>query len=443
VQEISRDKQNKSCGSTLDQAENLHVQRLRRHIMQTLTNGSLTLCEIIRLSAGAYPTDVVDAINSLLVTAQVFETNGFFFLPDFSKPPSTEIEVRQQNSTSLGRSDETRVASRPSITTFIDPHPADYDWRYTSSSINELMLRLDPIVARGGRIALFGATTLFPSLAGLSSHVVLFDRSASRLKDVGSMGFQKGLIQHDLFDPIPNAQREYDAIVADPPWYPDFHRAFIFRSTQLLHDDGLLFLSVLPWLTRPSAIIDRADVVYFALRSGFDLAEVVSGILGYESPKFERIALAKKGINCSDWRFGDLFVFRRIGEPDPDLSVVRPVDEPEWEEFRLGKQKIKLRRRAEEGTTRFGFVPAAGTSPIFEGVSRRSPFRSRIDLWTSDNIAFSVEGLEVLRMALRKLENGDNPEIIAKELATARSLSEEDRGALTKLLKELVAGSVS
>ena len=374
----SNNQPNNSGDNTLDEA---HTQRLHRHIVRALRIKPLTFCETIRVSAGAYPAEVQGALNVLVATEQVRETNGVFSVPGWAKPSLPEIDYSRQSSSDLVLRDKSRVSSRSSTATFADPHPADYDWRYTSASIVELKSRLGSIVERGGRIALFGATTLFLSLAVSTPHVVLFDRSASRLKDIESIGFKTGLIRHDLFDPIPDANREYDVVVADPPWYPEFHRAFILRSTQLLRDEGLLFLSVLPWLTRPSAIADRADIVKFALRSGFDLTEVVSGILGYESPKFERIALKKNRITCGDWRFGDLFVFRRINEPSPDLAIERPVDEPEWEEYRFGNRKIKVRLRPEHSTIRFCFAPATGISPIFEGVSRRSPFRSRIDLW--------------------------------------------------------------
>jgi hypothetical protein len=212
---------------------------------------------------------------------------------------------------------------------------------------------------------------------------------------------KEGLIEHDLFDFLTESMWTYDIVLADPPWYSEFYRAFILRSSELLRDQGILMLCVLPWLTRPNAIDDRADILSFANKAGFDLTKVIPAFLQYETPRFEKASLSLAGIECSDWRVGDLYVFRRISDPIPGLVARRPADEPEWDEFRFGTLKIKLRRRSEIPGHHFSYQPVNNNNRILDSVSRRSPNRRFIDYWTSENMAYSVEGLDILRTSLR------------------------------------------
>jgi hypothetical protein len=301
---------------------------------------------------------------------------------------------------------------------------------------------MKPFVDGGAKIALLGTTTLFPQLANTGAAVTLFDRSPSLLRDLEAAGFEHGLVEHDLFDPIAGAFGRFNVVVADPPWYAAFHRAFILRGTEILEEGGLLLLSVLPWLTRPSAVADRADVLAFARECGLDLAEVAAGNLLYESPKFERVALAMHNIYCGDWRAGDLFVFRKVDQRSPMLDAPRPDDEPAWDEYRIGSRKIKLRLRPDARPSGFRIEPAWGTGRYFGSVSRRSPFRARIDLWTSDNLAYSVEGLETLRYALARLAAGDSRDSIAREASRAYSLTSKEASVLDRLLGEVTGKGV-
>ncbi len=419
------------------EADTIYMQRLTRHLLRLISRGPLSFSELVRLGGGAYPTEVHKVLHSLITGGEVNAINGVYFLCEPMERRLVDIKISEQELAGLAKTDPARVVSRSASPTFADPHPADYDWRYTSASLAELSRRLGPLIEDGVKIALFGCPTLFPRLVKAGAQVVLFDRSQSLLADLQAMGLKEGLIGHDLFDPIRDASRDYAVVVADPPWYPDFYRAFILRSTELLRDEGLLLLSVLPWLTRPSAIEDRAEMLGFAAQAGFDLVEVAPNALTYESPKFERIALAKQGLDCIDWRAGDLFVFHRVNKPIPGIAAARPKDEQEWDEYRLGRRRVKLRRRSEADGARFVLRLVAEDSPIFGEVSRRAPSRGLIDLWTSDNVAYSVDGLELLRHALKRLEGGESPSSIGEDFTSQYSLSVDEIRALVNLLREL------
>lgn len=415
--------------------ERRYSERLRRVIMFSLTSEGMPLSGIVRLAGGAYPADVRETLERMVTSGElVHEDDAYRLRSQWGQLVGERLLAHQETNSSP---DEI-----PLQVSLADPHPADYDWRFTPSALGKLADHLRPFVDGGARIALLGTTTLFATLAGRGAEVTLLDKSPSLLKDLEAAGFKHGLVEQDLFDPIAENFGRYHIVVADPPWYPAFHRAFMLRGAEVLEEGGVLFLSVLPWLTRPSSITDRADILEFARECGLDLAEVRAGYLLYESPKFERIALAMNGIHCGDWRAGDLFVFRKVDEPSPMLEALRPEDEPTWEEYRIGNRKIKLRLRPNAKSSRFRINPASGTSRYFGSVSRRSPIRARIDLWSSDNLAYEVEGLDVLRYSLARLVAGDLVDSIVRDTAREFRLTSEEGSVLSNLLGEMSGKAV-
>jgi hypothetical protein len=413
----------------------LYSLRLRRHIRRELSHEALDFCTLVRRAGGAFPIDVQETLKSLIGTGEAHEVGGRYTTRTSGQLP---VEARRDSRRISTGDSGGGLPQTESDVLFSDPHPADYDWRCTSRTLNDVTRRLRSFVENHGQIALLGAPTLYPELARLRVHVTLFDKSPSLLRDLRAAGFHDGLVEQDLFAPIRPAIRDFDVVFADPPWYPPFYRAFVLRSAELLKDEGRLLLSVLPWLTRPSAIDDRREVLSFAADSGFDLEEVVPGELTYQSPGFEKAVLEPRGIDCGEWRSGDLCVFRRVNDPKPGLYAERPKDEPDWYEYQFGARKVKLRRRPGDQDPPFAVRELANGSPVLSSVSRRSPLRALIDVWTSDNVAYAVEGLEILREALERVENCEPVGSVAQAVAAKYGLSDRELRTLTTILTQMV-----
>jgi hypothetical protein len=419
----------------------VYIQRLETFLLGLLSKKPRSFQDIICLAEGAYPTDVLHTLRNLVLTNKLEQHDELYYLPRL-KCESTERDISQL--ANLPPFHGKQVASRmlTANPVFADPHLADYDWRYTSEARDELTKRLSPFIECDSEIGLFGAPTLYLSLSRSGVHVTLFDSSSSILADLKSLGFTSGLVHHNLFDPLPDFRSRYEVIVADPPWYKPFHKTFVLRSSESLKEQGLLMVSVPPWLTRPSAITDRAGIVAFATKAGFDLSEIAPGALSYECPQFEQNALSMQGIRCGSWRLGDLFIFRKVKEALPSLKVSYPKDEPKWDEYRFGLVKVKLRQRTSTtDSDELKIKPVSGEGPYLSTVSRRSPLRRRIDLWTSDNIAYSVNRIDVIKVALDRLQSGESLEAVAIGLKGTMRLSKKEMNALLELLAEIkVAG---
>jgi len=414
--------------------EKTYRQHLETFLINLLYRKPMTFQDIICHSEGAYPSDVLRTLQNLVLTNKLELQNKRYRVPGLKHKSSKKGILELSNTPILS---EKQLVLKPLNvnSVFGDPHPADYDWRYTSKSWDELTIRLSPFIKSNCEIALLGAPTLFLSLCRSGVHLTLFDNSTSVLADLESSGITNGLFHHNMFDPILKFRGKYDVIVADPPWYVPFHKAFILRSTELLKEQGLLLLSVPPWLTRPSAITDRAKIIEFATKAGFDLIEIAPGVLSYQCPKFEQIALSMQGIYCGNWRQGDLFVFRKIKEAQSSLKVSHPKDEPTWDEYRFGLLKVKLRHRTQIDSGELKIKPVSIEGPYLGTVSRRSPLRHRIDLWTSDNIAYSVTRLDIVKVALGRLQSGESPKAIVDTLGLR--LSKTEANTLLKSLTNI------
>lgn len=415
----------------INNVDKAYRQRIETFLINLVYRKPMTLQDIVCHAEGAYPLDVLRTLQNLVLTNKLELHNKQYRRPG-SKHESSKKAILESSNTPIIFERQLVLKPLDVNPVFGDPHPADYDWRYTSKSWDELAIRLSPFIESNCEIALLGAPTLFLSLYRSGVHLTLFDNSTSVLADLESTGIANGLFHHNMFDPILKFREKYDVIVADPPWYVPFHKAFILRSTELLKEQGLLLLSVPPWLTRPSAITDRAEIIEFAAKAGFDLIEIAPGVLSYQCPKFEQITLSMQGIYCSDWRQGDLFVFRKIKEAQSSLKVSYPKDEPTWDEYRFGLLKVKLRHRTHIDSGKLRIKPVSNEGPYLGTVSRRSPLRHLIDLWTSDNIAYSVTRLDIVKVALDRLQSGESPKAIVETLGLR--LSKIEANTLLTLL---------
>lgn len=389
---------------------------LKAHI-QTLLKQVESFEDLVAMSGGAYPSIVKTALEELVTEGNINALQSQFF--ENPKSNGKKPIVIENNN-------------------YVDPHPLDYDWRFSQAGQNALIAEILMHLTVKDKIALFGTTTLVAPFTEMGINVTLFNKSHVLVDELKAKGICEELVVHDLFDSLDNYQGYFDFVVADPPWYEEFYRAFILRSAQVLKMDGLLFLSMFPWLTRPEAVVERERVVRFSIDAGFDIFKITPSTLKYQTPKFERISLKHEGIDLkNDWRNGDLYVLRRVRESVIELNHKFAHNEDKWEDFLLeNKKRIKLRSKNEAIHGEFSYKHL-DTGRILKTVSRRSSLRKDIDLWTSHNEVYSVNGIKLLREALVLLQNGKHPDSVVAELKKARGQNLVGWEQLNQLLVEI------
>jgi hypothetical protein len=385
----------------------------------------LSLHQIVVQASGAYPSDVCAVLEALGISYQQGKSDSF------------EKRVLMAESTLPSYCNWTELA-----TLFADPHPADYDWRFEQRTIHALASRLlvEEANGDGAGVALLGTKTVFPLLWPAVKRVTLFNKSQAILHDLRKVGYASdALVECDLRRPVsPELYRGYAVALADPPWYLDYYQAFMMRAAEMLHLGGLLYLSVLPKLTRPSAETDQAEILHYGTALGFALVRKEPGVLAYETPPFERNALQEKGISGKNWRRGDLWVWRKISEQQTVLTSTTTIEEPEWKEFRIGQQRIKIKQFSSEASE-FSYEPSdIKNGSTLTQVSRRSSVRERIVVWSSDNKAFFVARPAVLERCLKEWPRYGSISGIASFLQVQDDITQCEQQSILALLGELI-----
>jgi hypothetical protein len=412
----------------------------RRHledqILSTLGAKSATFAEIVKKAGGAFPVEVRDSLVLLVRRRRVVHRGRNYSLARntgstlSNLPNCSDFYLRLPAPTD-------GVGYRPVRANLPVPHPADYDWRFTARALFNLMHLLLPVRKRSSRVALLGAPSLFLELSRTPTRAVLFDRNPALIAELRRAGLQRSIVRQDMFSKLPSGVGAFDVALADPPWYLEFYKAFILRASELLRVDGIFLLTMLPWLTRPNATEDRTEILRFAHEAGFRLFGVLPEFLEYETPHFEKVVLQHHDIQCVDWRRADLFLWVKIRRASPSAFRITKPQHDEWEDFALKEKIIKLRSRNQPPALTFKYKPVASESPVLRTVSRRWAHRSSIDVWTSDNEAYTVQGLEALRAVLRLTQAGESARQAISAVAARLHIDSTGANALGRFLENI------
>lgn len=135
------------------------------------------------------------------------------------------------------------------------------------------------------------------------------------------------------------------------------------------------------------------------------MKQFAPGQLPYETPQFEKNVIRRAGILCElgPWRKGTLAVFQkerasRIRRP------YAPADE-KWLEASLFGTRIKLRGRARLD----GHDPRLTSivkGDVLLSVSRTTPIRRDVSVWTSGNRVFQCESPSLLHRIIQDVADG-------------------------------------
>jgi hypothetical protein len=319
-------------------------------------------------------------------------------------------------------------------------HPLEYDWRFTAKTAAELAARLDRVTGAGQTIGYLGAPAAFALAAQelpCRQHVLL-DRSA---RWPAPPSDRARIISVDLLlDPVPTL--ELDAAVLDPPWYPEYHDAFLWTAASLLRTRGIALVSLPPLAMRPGVVAEREQILGNAVRAGFRVEHDEPLVLRYATPPFERAAFAAAGVRAvpGDWRRGDMLTLRKTD----DRAVVRPVPagcEPEWTFVEIDGIPLATRElnAASENVTSPLIEPAV-PGAVLPTVSRRDSARADAVLWTSRNRIYKSNAPTALHALVRSLADGGEP-VGATERALKRPLTtaeEENVVAAANELRKLI-----
>lgn len=268
----------------------------------------------------------------------------------------------------------------------VEPHPLDYDWRYTAQTCEYLLQRADG----AHRCLCIGAPSVARALEAAGRHVVLVDRQPIQRVQ-----------QHWRMDPSydPPPAGDYDVVFIDPPWYPNILQRWLAWAAAMAGRPVKMFCSLWPASTRPGAAGEHARL--FEWIQLWARTSVTPAVLGYESPPFEIAAASLPDKPLATHRWGDLIELAPFGPvdlPPPLASTER------WHRFVFNAYQLALRERPDPAPARVRPHPLA-RGWVWPSVSRRAPGRAAIDLWSSRNEVAIVDGTPSVVPLLRALRD--------------------------------------
>lgn len=344
-------------------------------VVSAIRAGAHDLDSLVAELPGVYPVDVLQSVRRLVNSGVV--------------PRSLETSILYTG----------RVAASPQASSYGTnrlpvPHPLDYDWRFTQQTVDDL---LDIAQKHGEKLICLGTPSVFATATMRPSFQLstLLDRNASLTSDLPHLS-------HDIYccdilrDDLP--QLEAEVVVADPPWYGEYYRAFLWAASEMCPMGARVLLSLPSEGTRPRIPEEAAEILDWAEQLGFTVSVVEENRLSYVTPHFERNALLAAGVNLSRpaWRKGTLCILKKQFVASMPRPIVNPSRRDSWEEARLYGTRFFFRKRSIVGCDDPSLIPLVNGS-ILASVSRTHRLRQFVDVWTSGNRVFRCQSPMLLQ----------------------------------------------
>ncbi len=418
------------------------MDALDYRILSLLRFGPRSFEEILEETWGISPADLDRAIKDLLADRVLVQRGDEYELNDSrskSLSPTSSVDINKRK---LSLTDK-KVASF--LSSLPVPHPHDFDWRFSIPGIRAFVTHILKYHKINHSICVISAPTVYAYLRTLNifPSLSLVERSEDTVECIRHyFGDASGVCSHDLQYPWPaRFIGEFDCIIMDPPWYQDYYELFLLRATEILASGGLIHTAIFPPFAKTHALVERSAIFSFAHNRGLHLIELRAGTLEYDSPEFERKAFSVEGFEPKrNWRRGDIATFF-LGFKYGREHVFQ-VETGKWQEFRIGKSKLKIRIEEIMGYEPPSIQTVEDNSPYLSSVSRKYDRRDEIGLWTSYQQAFKIKGSSVISLMIECLLDGKSKGAILQEIAYKFDMPletvEEDCSTCVDILAEII-----
>lgn len=268
-----------------------------------------------------------------------------------------------------------------------EPHPLDFDWRFTKET-TDLICGLLP---KSASTLAVGAPSVARCLDSMNRSVTLVDRQPIQgvrchaAVEVGGQTMSDGC--------------SFQAAIVDPPWYPWTLREWLSWAASCVEINGSLICSLWPDKVRLSGR-EEADEILSWMAS-WATVEMLGVTAHYERPVFESAALRVSPNGPLARSPGEGRLLRLWVKCHPRVQD-RVQPKIRWLRFILNHYQLAVLLGDNDYR-----IPAVHQHPSASGwvwpyVSRRAPGRDRIGIWSSHNEVGIVNNPYTLVGAIRR-----------------------------------------
>lgn len=379
----------KGVNGVLIKTENYSfLDRLDHYVVNQVSKGSDTFGDLLGKFPGLYPAALFDSLKRLESSGRISQ--------------KILLNANTRSITNDPQAQWAQIVTCDMPT----PHPLDFDWRFTPETAHRLQQICLELSGPDDLIACLGCPTVF-NMGIKKKHqrrFALFDKN--RTYSRWSRSDQLSICTDLMSASIPQLQAR--ATLADPPWYLRYEQAFLQAASRVTKLGGFILITSPSLWTKSDVQRDWTSLLEWSKDLGLGHLTTLPGTLRYDSPYFERNSLRAAGLDFAptNWRLGDLVLFRKVANPASMENVVVQSGYSEWlEESHFG---FRIRNPGFGSDVRFRDPSLISLVPgdVLPSVSRADPSRSLADVWTEGNRIFACRGPHILQRILAALEEG-------------------------------------
>lgn len=312
----------------------------------------------------------------------------------------SEHKINLTNSFSDSNSKTTGWHNLSNKANLPEPHPANYEWRYTEQSATDIVKMILEGVNENSKICCLGTPSIALELInqGKGNQTTFLDINEP-LKKLIETTFDNTGITCKTYDaqniPQKNLLGVFDIVVINPPWYLDYYQLFISRGIQFLKDKGgKIIMPLFPPLSRHNAINDLVSIKEFIVNS--NCTEIKSlGLVEFEMPEFEKaiLKLSDTPIPQTNWRNAELVELNYSQNKRASILGNIKIEKRKWLRYAEDKIAVVANPSSISNSTENNTKYTAETK-ILPTISRKEIEKMEIDVWDSNNkvTTFKKEG---------------------------------------------------
>lgn len=285
-------------------------------------------------------------------------------------------------------------------------------WWFSLNTIEKIAFQIKCFSGNGAVAFLGSPSVAFFYNKCFNADVMVFDVDSDVINALKKSGINAQRVDI-IAEVIPSEyQNKYVSVFMDPPWYETAMNQFIDQAVSIIQNDGFIFASIPSLLTRPGIVNSRQGYIKHIYDIKMQLLSIDSDYFEYTIPAFENIVFGNTNTAINrPWRKSDLLVLQSTGVVKRNFNS---ITNNTILSFHLPNHENQFRIFLKQDTackTQDKFFSIV--NEFSEDVSTRRNMHDKVQMWTSNQIGFSIKNYNLANEILSLWQKGKSLDEIA------------------------------